>query len=66
MAENGSIGPAIPGSATSQGGVNESTPKDQRVIEQKGKVLDGPKRGQTDNFEPAKYKLESGNVRTDR
>jgi len=61
---NAKIG-EIPAEANSKGGLNESTPKEQRAPEG-APLSNGPKRGEKDEYLPASYKTTRGNVRTDR
>ena len=57
----------IPPEANLKGGLNESTPVEQRKPDAPQKDLDeGPKRGSKDEYLPASYVLRSGTIRTDR
>lgn len=47
-------------------GLNESTPNEQRVATKEEKVTEGPKKGEKGEYLAGSYKLDSGNVRTDR
>lgn len=55
MAKEGRIGPVMPAAAYSEGGINESTPMEQRVPDRTTEMSDGPKRGANDSFLPARY-----------
>lgn len=62
---------AIPSTAQSNGGINASTPAEQRkpaeVPEDKRKLNKGPKLDEdTGAYQPAMYKTSRGNVRVDR
>lgn len=58
--------PGTPATSVRDATANESTPPEQRKPDVVEGLSEGPVKGINDNFEPAKYKLESGNIRTDR
>lgn len=45
---------------------NESVSVEERTGKPRSEMSDGPKRGESGNYEPARYVLPSGNVCEDR
>lgn len=52
------IGPQVQIAPGTEGTLNESTPMEQRIPTRTVEMSDGPRKGPTDNFLPARYKIE--------